>query len=123
MPLPIRSNAFSGEIPLRFEAHPRRILAGISMWRGVKNMEHGTLCRAFNLDPVRFFFDVASSFRGVGSMQSGAGGSGRGRARRTGLVFHAGIDEPVAKISEVLESDRFWDYDPASDDFWRLDRV
>jgi hypothetical protein len=126
MPLPeIASRALTnGQIPLRMESHPRLILAGISRWVSVPNVEHATLCRALNLDPARFYFDLSSSFRGVGSNQSGAGGSGRMNRRRTGLVFHALISEPVAKIAEVLPSDKFWDYDPCNKvDFFNLDRV
>ncbi len=125
MPLPeIASRALSnGQIPLRMESHPKGILAGISRWVSVPDVEHATLCRALRLDQNRFYFDIASSFRGVGSNQSGSGGSGRLRARRTGYVFHVGITEPVAKLSEVLASDKFWDYDPTSKDFWNLDRV
>jgi hypothetical protein len=126
MPLPeIAARALTnGQIPLRMESHPKGILAGISRWVSVPDIEHATLCRALQLDPCRFFFDLSSSFRGVGSNQAGAGGHGRVNRRRTGLVFHVGINEPVAKIAEALASDRFmWDYDPCSQDFWNLDRV
>jgi hypothetical protein len=126
MPLPeIASRALTnGQIPIRMESYPKGILAGISRWVSVPNIEHGTLCAALNLDPATYYFELSSSWRGVGSNQSGAGGSGRMNRRRTGYVFHARFTDPVAKLSEVLPSDRFWDFDPLDyNDFMRLDRV
>jgi hypothetical protein len=42
------------QIPVRLES-----IEGEAKWRGVKDMEHGTLCRAFGLDPCRFYFRLA----------------------------------------------------------------
>lgn len=114
-----------GEIPVRLEGFAGYgPIAGLSMWRGVKDFEHGTLCRAFNLDPCRFYFDLPSSARGVGSYQSGAGGSGRGRRLIRGFVMCVGLDKPVAKLSEVTATDRFWDGDPLNEsDFFDLNRT
>lgn len=42
--------------PVRFEGAPGGPLEGDGKWRGVKDFEHATLCRAFGLDPVRFYF-------------------------------------------------------------------
>lgn len=115
----------SGQIPVRMEGFPGRgPIAGLSMWRGVRTFEHSDLCRAFNLDPCRFYFDLPSSCRGTGSMVSGSGGSTSGRRLVRGYVMCHGIDEPVGKLSEVRESDKFWDGDPMNaNDFFDLNRT
>lgn len=82
------------------------------MWRGVRDFEHGTLCATFNLDPCRFYFDMPSSVRGVGSYQSGSGGSARGNRVINGYVMMGGRSEPVGKLTIVTDGDRFKDVDP-----------
>lgn len=121
---PGHTSGFSGTIPVRFDGAPNGPLEGDTKWRGVTNFEHATLCRAFNLDPVRFFFDLPSSVRGVGSMSSGYGGGQRsGRRQINGFVMMAGRDEPVAKLTICFEAERFADRDPLnSRDFYDLGR-
>jgi hypothetical protein len=126
MPLPeIASRALTnGQIPIRMESFAKGILGGISRWVSVPDVEHGTLCRALNLDPATYYFDLSSSWRGVGSNQAGYGGSGRMGRRRTGYVFHARFTDPVAKLAEVLPSDKFRDIDPLNpSDFFDLNHV
>lgn len=113
--LPPRSSGFSGQIPVRLEGRPDMgPLAGVGKWRGVKDFEHGTLCRVFNLDPNRFYFDLPSTVRGIGRSSVGAGGND-GRSRIiNGYVFAGGIDEPVGKLTIVTDWDKFKDVDPTS---------
>lgn len=103
----------AGLVPVRFEGHPNGPFAGDGRWRGVKDFEHATLCRVFQLDPARFWFDLPSSVRGVGSNQVGWGG-GRSARRISGFVFMGGKPEPVAKLTICFEAERFADYDPTS---------
>ncbi|HTP98377.1 MAG TPA: hypothetical protein VMN56_03565 [Casimicrobiaceae bacterium] len=111
--VPRRTSGFSGQIPVRLDGRPDLgPIAGMGVWRGVKDFEHATLCRVFNLDPNRFYFDLPSSVRGVGRMSAGHGGND-GRSRLiNGYVFCCGIDEPVGKLTIVSSSDRFKDVDP-----------
>lgn len=83
-------------------------------WHAVRTFEHGELCRAFGLDPIRFYFDLPSSCRGVGSLSSG----NRGNLRITGFVFMHGQTEPVGKLSEVKPGDKLRDFDPADRKEW-----
>jgi hypothetical protein len=113
--LPPRTQSFSGQTPVRLEGNPNGPLAGIGQWRGVSDFDHGHLCRVFGLDPVRFYFDLPSSIRGVGSLSSGYGGGQRaGRRRINGYVMMAGRDEPVGKLSVVFDAERFRDDDPTN---------
>lgn len=104
-------------IPLRMEFFsPLEV-----KFRAVPNIEHGTLCRAFGLDPVTCWFDVPESFRAQGAQRVGAG---RHDTRReiSGFVFRGpkGSD-PIAKIAIAREGDKFRDRDPLSRaDFERL---
>ncbi len=103
------------QIPVRFES-----LAGEAKWRGVKDFEHATLCRAFNLDPATFYFDLPSSVRGVGSNSSGFGGN-RGNRVVNGYVMRAGSSEPFGKLTICWETEKFRDYDPTNkEDFYKL---
>jgi len=121
---PRATQSFSGGIPVRFEGAPGGPLEGDGKWRGVKDFEHSTLCRAFGLDQARFWFDLPSSVRGVGSSMSGsAGGQRAGRRRVNGFVFMAGRDEPVAKLTICFDAERFSDGDPLDfRDFCNLER-
>ena len=111
----------TGTIPVRFEGAPGGPFRGDGRWRGVPNFEHATLCRIFQLDPCRFYFDLPSSVRGVGANRVGAG-SCRSARRINGFVFMAGSDVPVAKLSVCLEDERFRDDDPTNArDFFDLD--
>jgi hypothetical protein len=91
-------------------------------WRAVPNVEHGTLCRAFGLDPVTHWFDVSESFRAIGSQRVGAGRTPSGRREISGFVMRGPRGgNPVAKIWVVTEGQRFRDRDPTSRaDFERL---
>jgi hypothetical protein len=91
------------QIPVRFES-----VEGECKWRGVKDFEHATLCRAFGLDPVRFYFDLPSSVRGVGSNSSG----NRGGRDISGYVMMAGRSEPFGTLKVCRQGERFRDVDP-----------
>lgn len=100
------------QIPVRFET-----VHGEGKWRGVLNFEHGTLCRAFGLDPVRFYFDLPSSARGVGSLSSG----NRRNLTINGYVMMHGMTEPYGKLTVCWESERFKDVDPEDKrEFYKL---
>lgn len=100
------------QIPVRVE-----LLDGKAMWRGVKDFEHATLCRAFGLDQASFYFDLPSSVRGIGSNSSG----NRGNLVVNGFVFRAGCDEPFGKITICWESEKFRDVDPSDkQEFFKL---
>lgn len=110
---PPTSSTFSGMIPVRFDGAPNGPIGAEGKWRGVKDFEHSTLCRAFGLDPVRFYFDLPSSVRGTGSLSSGYGGGQRhGKRLVNGYVMMAGHSEPVGKLTIVTDADRFKDVDP-----------
>lgn len=105
-------------LPLRLEHfNPPEIL-----WRAVPNVEHGTLCAAFGLDPASYWFDVPESFRAEGRQRVGAGGNNAQRREISGFVFRGSKGrDPVAKITFVREGDKFRDRDPRSrGDFERL---
>lgn len=73
--------------------------------------DHGTLCRAFALDPIRTKFDLPSSWRGVGSDR----GDGRGGPRiLQGIVlFHDGSDfQPIGTVTVMREGEKIRDVDP-----------
>lgn len=93
-------------IPVRAEMRD-----GMTKMRAVARLEHAELCRAFGLDPVRFYFDLPSSCRGVGSNMTGAGGNRNGR-KIDGYIMMAGDSEPFAKLTVSSPSDRFRDVDP-----------
>jgi hypothetical protein len=89
------------------------------MFRGVKDFEHATLSRAFGLDPATFWFDVASTARGIGSNTGSH--SGR-RGTIDGFVFWGEYGRPVAKLRVIWPGEKLWDSDPGSRaDFERLD--
>ncbi len=87
------------------------LLDGTTKWRPLIDLEHGTLCRQFGIDPATYIFDLPSSARGVGSAQSGAGGA-RGGRRVNGYVIHGRTREPIGTITFCDESERFRDVDP-----------
>jgi|SRR5215469_5463780 len=111
VPQGIRARApggFHGMIPVRAEGAPGTPLAGMGIWRGVRNFEHATLCRALGLDPCRFYFDLPSSARGIGSNSSGD----RGNRVINGYIMMAGVDSPVGKLTICWEGEKFADRDP-----------
>lgn len=111
--VPRTSQGFSGQTPVHFEGHPNGPFEGDGKWVGVKDFEHATLCRAFNLDPVRFHFDLPSSVRGTGSSLSGSGGGQRsGRRTIEGYVFMSGRDNPVATLYVCTDGDKLRDVNP-----------
>lgn len=87
--------------------------------------DHGTLCKAFALDPVRTKFDLPDSWRGIGSQR----GDGRGGPRiRNGLVLfydHEKRDHvPIGKVTIMREGEKIRDVDPlSSGDFYNLDAM
>lgn len=73
--------------------------------------DHGTLCRAFSLDPIRTKFDLPSTWRGTGSDR----GDGRGGASiKNGLVFfHDGDDyREIGTVTIMREGEKIRDVDP-----------
>lgn len=109
--VPRTSQSFTGQTPVHFEGHPGGPFEGDGRWVGVKDFEHSTLCRALNLDPVRFYFDMPSSVRGTGSSSLGSGGQG-GKRTVEGFVFMAGRDRPVATLYVCRDSDKLRDINP-----------
>jgi hypothetical protein len=100
-----------GRFPVRCE-----LMNGSVMIRGLPDLEHGTLCKAFSLDPCSTWFDLPSSWRGTGS------NSGMKSTRLDGLVFQGpkGSD-PIGKITVASASDKFADVDYTNpSDFFRL---
>lgn len=100
-------------------------LDGTVKWRNVPDYEHGTLCRAFGLDPASTWFDLPSSVRIGGRDQVGAGttnGGARGR-HINGYVFQGPKgSEPIGILQWVREGERIPDTDPHDkSDFFRLD--
>lgn len=92
-------------------------VTGETKWRRVPDAEHSTLCRAFGLDQARFFFDLPSSIRGVGSLSTG----NRGRRTINGYVMCGGMDRPWGKLTVCWETEKFRDIDPTDrNDFERL---
>lgn len=71
-------------------------------WRHVANLEHDSLCRAFQLDPIRTRFDLPRSAMG--------GTSGRGNGTIDGHVLFNG--EPIGRLYVVYEGERLRDVDP-----------
>jgi len=101
------------QIPLRFDL---RLGSGNyqTIFGAVKNFEHGELCRAAGLDPVRFYFELPSSCRGVGSLSSG----NRGNLRIDGFIFAHGQTEPFGKVTNIKEGDKLRDFDPNDQREW-----
>lgn len=95
-------------IPVRVE-----LLDGSSMWRGLPDLEHGTLCRAFGLDACSTWFDLPSTARGTGSSSVG-GGASRRNGTVSGFIFQGpkGSD-PIGKLTIAFASERFRDVDPS----------
>lgn len=123
------SRAYSSRlVPLRMEKFTPGGSNGVTFHGApaeiVRDCNHKLLCEVLGLDPEIYYFDMPSSFRGVGSMVSGAGGSSSNNRTISGYVIDARTREPYAKLSIVRESDVFRDsFDPSnSSDFWRLDR-
>lgn len=114
--VPAHVNIAKNQFPVRFET-----LAGEAKWRGVKDFEHSTLCRAFGLDQATFYFDLPSSIRGVGSNLSGFGGN-RGNRVISGFVMRAGCNEPIGKLTIIKDAnEKFKDVDPMNkNDFFKL---
>jgi hypothetical protein len=121
--VPPRTQSFSGHTPVRFEGAPGGPFEGDGKWRGCRDFEHSTLCRVFGLDPVRFYFDLPSTVRGIGPNNAGGARVPGGRRQIGGFVMMAGRDEPVAKITICFDGERFADRDPLSQrDFFDLSR-
>lgn len=117
--LPQAARGFIDCVPVCFEGAPDGPFTGEAKWRGVKDFEHATLCRAFNLDPARFSFSLPSSVRGIGANQQGHSGGASARYQ-SGFVFIGEPEKspPVAKLTICREGDRFSDVDPTSRQDW-----
>lgn len=110
--LPVGTTSFHGLIPVRLDGAPTGPLAGMGLWRGIKDFEHGTICRAFNLDPTRFYFDLPSVVRGVGRNSTGASFSGHRNRLVNGYILHSAYNDPIGKLTIVTDADKFKDVDP-----------
>ena len=79
---------------------------GTRMMRALRDLEHSTLCAAFSLDPCSTYFDLPSTFRGVGSSM----GIQNRNTRRdvSGFIFQGpkGSD-PIGRIRMTFEGDKF----------------
>ena len=114
---PPRTQSFHNLIPVRLDGAPGGPLQGRTVWRGVKDLDHSTLTRAFELDQATYWFDLPSSCRGIGSLSSG----NRGTRRIDGFVFYGRHERPVGKITVCIDGEKFRDVDPMSiRDFERL---
>ena len=112
---PPTTQSFSGQLPVRFDGNPKGPLGAETKWRGCKDLEESTILRTFGLDPIRFYVDLPSSARGIGSSR----GSHSSAARIiNGFIFMRGVDEPVAKLTVVREGDKFKDVDPRDRREW-----
>lgn len=91
---------------------------GARLWRYLDHFDdltnHSKLCRIFNLDVVSTTFDLPSSARGIGSMQSGFGRSDTNRTIDGYILRHG---EPIGRLHVAYESERFRDVDPT--EMWR----
>jgi hypothetical protein len=104
--IPAHVSIAVNQVPVRVELRD-----GTVKWRGVRDFEHATLCRAFGLDQASFFFDLPSSVRGVGSSCAAHGGIRNGRII-DGYVMRAGMVEPWGKLTIIREGERIRDVDP-----------
>lgn len=118
MRIPAHVSIAVNQIPVRCDMKSGNVVE--TKWHGIRNLgDHGEMCRAFGLDPVRHYFDLPSSFRGTGRNSTGASGRNT-NLTVSGLVFRHGEDGPVGKVTVIREGDRFRDHDPESDqDFYR----
>jgi len=95
---------------------------GMTKWRSVPDLEHGTLCRAFGLDPCSCWFELPSSARGTGSASVGASSGVTMGRDVNGYIFRGprGSD-PIGKIMIERQGRRIRDDDPTDPrDFFRL---
>lgn len=100
--MPRSINRIPGLIPVRIETAD-----GMVRWRGVPNLDHGTLCRAFSFDPCSTWFDLPSSARNAGSTMSGYGSGATGRRVIDGLVFQGPKGSPpIGKLVVAHEDER-----------------
>lgn len=79
-------------------------------WRVVRALEHGEICRAFNLDPIRHRLDLPK-------MQLATGGAHRrisGYIERFVPVMPEGswAWRPIATLHVVRDGEKFRDLDP-----------
>lgn len=112
MRIPDGTRIAANQIPVRCD-----ILQGgyaRTLFRGIKDFEHGTLCAAFGLDPIRFYFDLPSSVRGIGSLSSG----NRRNLTISGYVFMHGQDRPFAKLTVLTEGSKIRDFNPTDRNEW-----
>lgn len=88
--------------------------------------DHGTICRAFALDPVRTKFDLPDSWRGLGSQRGD--GLSSGRRIVNGIVLfwdHEKRDHvPIGKLTIMRPEEKIRDVDPLdARDFYRLNTL
>ncbi len=78
---------------------------GDTMFRGTQSMEHGELCRLFNLDPVRHRWDLSGS-----ALAMRPGNAIPVGAVECGYLMREG--KPVGVLHVVREGERLRDLDP-----------
>ena len=76
--------------------------------RMVPNLAHGTLCRAFGLDPIRHRWDLPSTMKDASHKpESHTGKIAEGFLVREG--------DAVGKLTVCWESEKFRDWDPVTE--------
>lgn len=81
-----------------------------TQYRMVRDLEHSTLCKAFNLDPF-VVFDLPSTARGVGSSTQGYNTNFNNSKNRIieGYILRNG--EPIGRMWIAQSGDQFRDLD------------
>jgi hypothetical protein len=81
--------------------------SGETRWRFCKDLEHDTLCRIFGMSPVHAKWDLPKSARGVGTNQSGYGGSGSRWRTIDGYLLWNGV--PLGRVMVTWAGEKFRD--------------
>lgn len=98
-------------IPIRLD-----LLNGETKFRGVMNLDHSTLCRAFELDQASFWFDIPQTVHANPRSFSG---------RQANGTVHRGArgNAPCGKLTIAHEGERFRDVDPSDErEFFDMSR-
>lgn len=76
---------------------------GTTSLRGIPDLDHDTICRAFSLDPVGTRIDLPRSARDRDPSSNAA-------RKLNGIIFRHG--EPIGTLNVAYEHERFRDVDP-----------
>lgn len=99
-------------IPIRLE-----LFSGETKFRSVPDLEHATICRAFELDQASFWFDIP---KGVYADPQHFPG------RRANGAIHRGPRDsaPVGKLTIAHDGEKFRDVDPFDkSEFFNMSRA